>query len=180
MPFSVLFAAISTKVPRSDMDLVIRYYEEFKVVIVLFLSFEVSGCVQEYACGMLTMVCFLILKQKKRMSRSDLVTRMRQIVGDKILVSTIMRLHQKVSFFSFPLVVACHVHLWSRYAYTVKVWGSNCISAHGYIVYMIHPLQVKLLSRRNLTRAMMAFAVPTDGSSWATKSTRKGEEGVAE
>lgn len=62
MPFSMLFAAISTKVPRSDMDLVIRYYEEFK---------------------------------RKRMSRSDLVIRMRQIVGDKILVSTIMRLHQK-------------------------------------------------------------------------------------
>jgi hypothetical protein len=42
MPFSMLFAAISTKVPRSDMELVIRYYEEFKVVGVLFLSFEVS------------------------------------------------------------------------------------------------------------------------------------------
>uniref|UniRef100_A0A804P5W8 Inactive poly [ADP-ribose] polymerase SRO1 n=1 Tax=Zea mays TaxID=4577 RepID=A0A804P5W8_MAIZE len=62
MPFSMLFAAISTKVPRSDMELVIRYYEEFK---------------------------------RKRMSRSDLVVRMRQIVGDKILVSTIMRLHHQ-------------------------------------------------------------------------------------
>ncbi|KQK12035.1 inactive poly [ADP-ribose] polymerase RCD1 isoform X1 [Brachypodium distachyon] len=30
MPFSMLFAAISTKVPRSDMDLVHGYYEEFK------------------------------------------------------------------------------------------------------------------------------------------------------
>ncbi|OEL32174.1 Inactive poly [ADP-ribose] polymerase RCD1 [Dichanthelium oligosanthes] len=68
MPFSMLFAAISTKVPRSDMDLVIRYYEEFK---------------------------------KKKISRSDLVIRMRQIVGDKILVSTVMRLQQKVSFFFF-------------------------------------------------------------------------------
>ncbi|KAF8708826.1 hypothetical protein HU200_030216 [Digitaria exilis] len=62
MPFSMLFAAISTKVPRSDMDTVIRYYEEFK---------------------------------RKKISRSDLVIRMRQIVGDKILVSTVMRLQQK-------------------------------------------------------------------------------------
>ncbi|XP_039825285.1 inactive poly [ADP-ribose] polymerase RCD1-like isoform X2 [Panicum virgatum] len=62
MPFSMLFAAISTKVPRSDMDLVIRYYEEFK---------------------------------SKKISRSDLVIRMRQIIGDKILVSTVMRLQQK-------------------------------------------------------------------------------------
>jgi hypothetical protein len=42
------------------------------------------------------------------MSRSDLVIRMRQIVGDKILVSTIMRLHQKVSFFfSFGCGLSC-------------------------------------------------------------------------
>ncbi|KAJ1292642.1 hypothetical protein BS78_01G005500 [Paspalum vaginatum] len=63
MPFSMLFAASSTKVPRSDMDLVLRYYEEFK---------------------------------RRKMSRSDLVIRMRQIVGDKILVSTVMRLQQKL------------------------------------------------------------------------------------
>ncbi|KAL6909355.1 hypothetical protein ACP4OV_001636 [Aristida adscensionis] len=62
MPFSMLFAAISTKVPRSDMDLVLRYYEEFK---------------------------------RGKMSRPDLVIRMRQIVGDKLLVSTVMRLQQK-------------------------------------------------------------------------------------
>jgi hypothetical protein len=49
MPFSMLFAAISTKVPRSDMDLVIRYYEEFKVVNVLFLPFEVSFRLHSYA-----------------------------------------------------------------------------------------------------------------------------------
>lgn len=108
MPFSMLFAAISTKVPRSDMDLVIRYYEEFKVVIVLVLSFEGSGCVQQYACGMLTMVRSSILKQRKGISRSDLVIRIRQIVGDKILVSTIMRLHQKVYFFfSFGCGLSC-------------------------------------------------------------------------
>jgi hypothetical protein len=55
-------------------------------------------------------VDFLTLKQRKRMSRSDLVVRMRQIVGDKILVSTIMRLHhqKKVSFLS---------SLWSWLAY---------------------------------------------------------------
>ncbi|CAN6291033.1 unnamed protein product [Urochloa humidicola] len=68
LPFSMLFAAISTKVPRSDMDLVIRYYEEFK---------------------------------RKKISRNDLVLRMRQIVGDQILVSTVMRLQQK-----FPLTTA--------------------------------------------------------------------------
>ncbi|RLN38696.1 inactive poly [Panicum miliaceum] len=72
MPFTMLFAAISKKVPRSDMDLIIRYYEEFKVVNVLFLPFE-----------------------SKKISRSDLVIRMRQIIGDKILVSTVMRLQQK-------------------------------------------------------------------------------------
>uniref|UniRef100_A0A0A9BQL2 PARP catalytic domain-containing protein n=1 Tax=Arundo donax TaxID=35708 RepID=A0A0A9BQL2_ARUDO len=62
MPFSMLFAAISTKVPRSDMDLVLRYYEEFK---------------------------------RRKISRADLVVRLRQIVGDKQLVSTVMRLQQK-------------------------------------------------------------------------------------
>ena len=98
MPFSMLFAAISTKVPRSDMDLVIRYYEEFKVVNVLFLPFEVSGWIHMLS-GMLTIVCLVISKQSKKISRSELVIRMRQIIGDKILVSTVMRLQQKVFFF---------------------------------------------------------------------------------
>ncbi|KAF0917920.1 hypothetical protein E2562_021638 [Oryza meyeriana var. granulata] len=63
MPFSMLFAAISTKVPRSDMDLVHRYYEEFK---------------------------------GRKISRADLVKQLRQIVGDKLLVSTVVRLQQKL------------------------------------------------------------------------------------
>ena len=99
MPFSMLFAAISTKVPRSDMDLVIRYYEEFKVVNVLFLP--ICGFrLDSYAySGMLTIACLVISKQSKEISRSELVIRMRQIIGDKILVSTVMRLQQKVFFF---------------------------------------------------------------------------------
>jgi hypothetical protein len=40
----------------------------------------------------------IISKQRKKISRSDLVIRMRQIVGDQLLVSTVMRLQQKVSF----------------------------------------------------------------------------------
>jgi hypothetical protein len=63
MPFSMLFAAISTKVPRSDMDLLHEHYEEFK---------------------------------KRKISRTDLVKRLRQIVGDKLLVSTVVRLQHKV------------------------------------------------------------------------------------
>ncbi|XP_047073000.1 inactive poly [ADP-ribose] polymerase RCD1-like isoform X2 [Lolium rigidum] len=63
MPFSMLFAALSTKVPRSDMDLLHQYYEEFK---------------------------------RRKISRTDLVKRLRQIVGDKLLVSTVVRLQHKV------------------------------------------------------------------------------------
>uniref|UniRef100_A0A0D9W1K1 PARP n=1 Tax=Leersia perrieri TaxID=77586 RepID=A0A0D9W1K1_9ORYZ len=63
MPFSMLFAAISTKVPRSDMDLVHKYYEEFK---------------------------------RRKISRADLVKQLRQVVGDKLLVSTVLRLQQKL------------------------------------------------------------------------------------
>jgi hypothetical protein len=49
MPFSMLFAAISTKVPRPDMDLVIRYYEEFKVVnFIPPLPLEDKICVVPY------------------------------------------------------------------------------------------------------------------------------------
>ncbi|KAM3056741.1 hypothetical protein ACUV84_000145 [Puccinellia chinampoensis] len=63
MPFSMLFAAISTKVPRSDMDLLHEYYEEFKT---------------------------------RKISRPELVKRLRLMVGDKLLVSTVVRLHHKV------------------------------------------------------------------------------------
>lgn len=63
MPFSMLFAAISTKVPAKDMDLVIAHYEEFK---------------------------------KRKINRLDLVKKLRQIIGDKLLVSTIVRLQHKL------------------------------------------------------------------------------------
>ncbi|KAG0462033.1 hypothetical protein HPP92_020509 [Vanilla planifolia] len=67
MPFSMLFAAISSKVPPQDMDLVNTYYEEFK---------------------------------KRKISRIDLVKRLRQIIGDKLLISTLMRLQPKLPHFA--------------------------------------------------------------------------------
>ncbi|XP_047094065.1 probable inactive poly [ADP-ribose] polymerase SRO1 [Lolium rigidum] len=63
MPFSMLFAAISTKVPRENMDMINNCYEEFKT---------------------------------KKISRVDLVKRLRHIVGDRMLVSTIIRLQDKL------------------------------------------------------------------------------------
>nr|CAB3500040.1 unnamed protein product [Digitaria exilis] len=63
MPFSMLFAAISTKVSPENMDMVIGCYEEFK---------------------------------SKRISRAELVKKLRHVVGDRVLISTIMRLQDKV------------------------------------------------------------------------------------
>ena len=63
MPFSMLFAAISTKLPREKMDMINNCYEEFKA---------------------------------KKISRIDLVKRLRLIVGDRMLVSTIIRLQDKL------------------------------------------------------------------------------------
>ncbi|KAJ8510838.1 hypothetical protein OPV22_001272 [Ensete ventricosum] len=63
MPFSMLFAAISTKVSPEDMDLVHTHYNEFK---------------------------------KRNISRIDLIKKLRQIIGDNLLVSTIMRLQHKI------------------------------------------------------------------------------------
>lgn len=39
----MLFAAISAKVPRSDMDLVHKYYEEFKVICPSFGDFQLHA-----------------------------------------------------------------------------------------------------------------------------------------
>ncbi|KAJ3681663.1 hypothetical protein LUZ60_014236 [Juncus effusus] len=63
MPFSMLFASISTKVSPQQMDLVNVEYEHFK---------------------------------NKKMSRMELVKKLRDIVGDKLLISTIMRLQHKL------------------------------------------------------------------------------------
>ncbi|XP_078440301.1 WWE protein-protein interaction domain protein family isoform X2 [Wolffia australiana] len=63
MPFSMLFAAISSKITSQDMDLVNVYYDEFK---------------------------------RKRLSRINLIKKLRQIIGDKLLLSTIMCLQHKL------------------------------------------------------------------------------------
>lgn len=63
MPFSMLFAAISSKVPEKDMNLVHSNYELFK---------------------------------SKRMSREDFVRKLRVVVGDSLLRSTLASLQGKV------------------------------------------------------------------------------------
>ncbi|XVE57385.1 hypothetical protein DITRI_Ditri04bG0087000 [Diplodiscus trichospermus] len=63
MPFSMLFAAISTKIPRLDMDQVINHYELFRA---------------------------------KKISRDDFVKKLRLIVGDDLLRSTITSLQCKI------------------------------------------------------------------------------------
>jgi hypothetical protein len=64
MPFSMLFAAISTKVSPDSMDLVISCYEKFKVwylLEVIFSSaFAISGVVFQ-----LTYVVFVLARARK-------------------------------------------------------------------------------------------------------------------
>ncbi|KAJ3678723.1 hypothetical protein LUZ60_002526 [Juncus effusus] len=63
MPFSMLFASISTKVSSHAMDCINSHYDDYK---------------------------------RKKISRLELVKRLREIVGDKLLVSTILRLQHKL------------------------------------------------------------------------------------
>jgi hypothetical protein len=66
----------------------------------------------------LPVVCILMLKQRRKISRTDLVKRLRQIVGDKLLVSTVVRLQHKVLNSLYCLnsstcaVKACSALLW--------------------------------------------------------------------
>jgi hypothetical protein len=69
IPFSMLFAAISTKVSPENMDMVIGCYEEFK---------------------------------SKKISRAELVKKLRHVVGDRVLISTIMQLQDKVCTLPLP------------------------------------------------------------------------------
>jgi hypothetical protein len=100
MPFSMLFAAISTKVPRSDMDVLHEHYEEFKVINAVFhfsfLDIQLYSVISMPIFMLTVVVCLLMLKQRRKISRTDLVKRLRQIVGDKLLVSTVVRLQHKV------------------------------------------------------------------------------------
>ncbi|CAK7356068.1 unnamed protein product [Dovyalis caffra] len=67
MPFPMLFAAISNKVPSKDMELVANHYELFRA---------------------------------KKISREDFVKKLRLIVGDALLKSTITSLQGKVHLYS--------------------------------------------------------------------------------
>lgn len=86
MPFS-MFVAITTKLPSLDIGLFTTHYEVFKVIISFDkLLFKISWD-------------FIILNdsiwsyfQKWKISRNDLVKTQRQIIGDKLLVSIILRL----------------------------------------------------------------------------------------
>ncbi|XP_054808321.1 inactive poly [ADP-ribose] polymerase RCD1-like isoform X2 [Prosopis cineraria] len=65
MPFPMLFAAISNKVPPKDMELINMYYEQFRA---------------------------------KKIARDDFVKKLRVIVGDNLLRTTITNLQCKMPF----------------------------------------------------------------------------------
>ncbi|XP_028754656.1 inactive poly [ADP-ribose] polymerase RCD1 isoform X2 [Neltuma alba] len=65
MPFPMLFAAISNKVPLKDMELINLYYEQFRA---------------------------------KKIARDDFVKKLRVIVGDNLLRTTITNLQGKMPF----------------------------------------------------------------------------------
>ena len=98
MPFSMLFAAISTKVSSENMDMVIGCYEEFKVRY-LALSPDWS-CL---FCTITSCLCLHVcIYQSKKISRAELVKKLRHVVGDRVLISTIMRLQDKVCTLPLP------------------------------------------------------------------------------
>jgi len=93
----MLFAAISTKVSAQDMDLVNVHYEEFKVFISpSYYLFE--NLISYLTCLISYFTTDTFLLQRRKINRIDLVKKLRQIVGDKLLISTIMRLQHKVIF----------------------------------------------------------------------------------
>uniref|UniRef100_A0A8R7UB04 PARP catalytic domain-containing protein n=1 Tax=Triticum urartu TaxID=4572 RepID=A0A8R7UB04_TRIUA len=85
MPLPMLFAAISTKVPRSDMDVIHGHYEEFKVVNAVFLLRYCTWLQLLFPVNMLNVMCLLMFQQRRKISRPEFVGRLRQIVGDKLL-----------------------------------------------------------------------------------------------
>ncbi|CBI33839.3 unnamed protein product, partial [Vitis vinifera] len=92
MPFPMLFAAISKKVPLKDMQLVNAQYEQFRT---------------------------------KKINRADFVKKLRMIVGDTLLRSTITHLQCKCHIEAFMLWV-----LWAQFLHmsSIKISG-RCKSA---------------------------------------------------
>ena len=98
MPFSMLFAAISTKVSPENMDMVIGCYEEFKVrYLALFLAWSWL-----FLTIMNRLCLHVCIYQSKKISRAELVKKLRHVVGDRVLISTIMRLQDKVCTLTLP------------------------------------------------------------------------------
>ena len=61
---------------------------------------------KSFSCSSLTCFAWLVApvhEQRKRLSRIELIKKLRQITGDRLLLSTIMRLQHKVSLSLLPL-----------------------------------------------------------------------------
>lgn len=88
MPFPVLFAAITNKVPAKDMELIKVHYLHFRVCNInqlyqLPLSVVIDIFNIIYRC------LLVINPQSKEMTRDDFVKKLRLIVGDALLRATI-------------------------------------------------------------------------------------------
>lgn len=95
MPFPTLISVLSKVLPSPDIVLISKFHEDHKVSDVgleicwfFFSSFK-------------TIVLTTLFLQKKKISRHELIHKVRQIAGDKLLIAAIKSYRAKVQFFSF-------------------------------------------------------------------------------
>lgn len=156
MPFPMLFAVISNKVPSKDMELITNHYELFRVCKMACSAVIFCSNSNVYHDQVITF-CFPF--QEKKISRENFVKKLRLIVGDALLKSTITSLQGKVCY----NLCSCFALFWDIQCQSsggmIIRWTLTCLAENSLVCSGadLKRAPAKLLATKNLELLLMQF-----------------------
>lgn len=97
MQFPTLISALSKILPPSDIVSIAKFHKEYRVIF----SDLVVGFVTVTGFFFLLKLCvFLFVLQDKKISRHEMIQKVRKVAGDKLLFSVIKSFRAKVLLIS--------------------------------------------------------------------------------
>lgn len=104
LPFPTLISVLSKVLPPLDISLISKFYKAKKVSVCFLLALHSGLRVDIVVCFQSFVHHLLCFWQERKISRHELIQKVRQIAGDKLLISVIKSYRAKVQLISFLII----------------------------------------------------------------------------
>lgn len=97
MPFPTLIAALSKFLPSDAVESISKYHSDYRVsILTCFLNYDMGDGFLPLANKVRLLIFSIFGLQKQKVSRHEMIQRVRHIAGDKLLMAIIKSYRSKV------------------------------------------------------------------------------------